>query len=170
MSFYGTVAEADAYHLARGNTAWTGDNALKEAALTRGSDYIDQRYRVRSCGGWASVFPGERTGGRAQEREWPRTGATDWAGNEIPDTEIPIEVKHATFEAALRELIAPGSLSPDFVPSAARTKVKVDVIEVTYASPQDGDSPPNRPVIPMIDEIIAPLTFRSSCGPAVFVV
>lgn len=167
---YGTLEEANAYHAARLNAGWTGTDAEKLAALERGSDYIDLRYRVRYCGGWASMFPGERTLGRGQDREWPRTGAEDYDGNAIPDDEVPIEVEHATYEAALRELVSPGSLSPDFIPGTARTKVKVDVIEVTYAQPKDGDSPPNRPVIPMIDEIIAPVTFRSSCGPAVFVV
>lgn len=35
--------------------------------------------------------------------------------NAIPATEVPIEIIHATYEAALRELASPGSLSPDFV-------------------------------------------------------
>lgn len=170
---YGTVTEADAYHAARGNTAWTGDNTVKTAALVRASDYIDGRYRCRlPSGRWQSMFTGEKTGGRTQEREWPRTGATDYEGNEIPSDEVPIEVEHAAYEAALRELTSPGSLSPDYVPSQLVTKEKVDVIEVTYSEPQpsvDG-SMPNRPVITAVDEILAPLLRKPADFPAVRVV
>lgn len=172
MSFYGTVADADAYHLARGNTGWSGTNDQKEAALTRGSDYVDLRYRwLTPCGRWESLFPGERTAGRAQDREWPRTGAVDYDGNAIPDDEVPIEVEHATYEAALRELVSPGSLSPDFIPGGQVTKEKVGPVEVQYAEAKfNPNSPPNRPIVPTIDEILAPLTFRPGCGVAVFVV
>lgn len=172
MAFYGTVADADAYHLARGNTAWAGTNPQKEAALTRGSDYVDLRYRwMTSCGHWESMFPGQRTGGRAQEREWPRTGAVDYSGNPIPDDEVPIEVEHATYEAALRELVSPGSLSPDFIPGGQVTKEKVGPVEVQYAEAKwNPNATPNRPIVPVIDEILAPLTYRTGCAPAVFVV
>lgn len=174
MSFYGDIAGADSYHLARGNAAWAGIDSLKEAALMRGSDYVDQRYRwLTTCGRWQSMFTGERTAGRAQDREWPRTGAVDYSGNAIADNEVPVEVKNAVYEAALRELVSPGSLSPDFIPSGQKVRVKVDVIEVGYAAPVAGDNTtPNRPIIPAIDEILAPLTFRPGygCGVSVLVV
>jgi hypothetical protein len=35
-----TIAEADAYHLARGNSTWTGDDTVKQQALTRAWDYL----------------------------------------------------------------------------------------------------------------------------------
>lgn len=172
MAFYGSVADADAYHLARGNATWTGSNEVKQAALTRASAYIDGRYRyVPKCGASWPLFSGEKTGGRAQELAWPRTGATDVDGNEIPDNEVPREVEHATYEAALRELVTPGSLSPDFVPSGQVTKEKVDVIEVTYAEARGMPGlPPNMPVIPAIDQIIGTLLNGVCCGPTVFVV
>jgi hypothetical protein len=171
MAIYGTLADANAYHTARGNTAWTGTDVVKLAALERGTDYIDGRYRWQTCGRWQSMFPGERTDGRAQEREWPRTGAEDYDGNAIPDDEVPVEVENATYEAALRELVTPGSLSPDFVPSGQVIKEKVGPIEVGYASPKaTANQLPNRPIIPTIDEIIAPVVFRPACLPAVFVV
>lgn len=172
MAIYGTRADADAYHTARGNSGWTGENAAKDAALERATDYIDGRYRWRLASGrWQSMFRGERTGGRAQDREWPRTGATDYEGNAIADDEVPVEVRNATYEAALRELQTPGSLSPDFVPSGQVVKEKVGPIEVGYAVPQaTANSLPNRPVIPAIDEILAPLLFRPADLPAVRVV
>ena len=90
--FYGTLIAADAYHLARGNTTWTGTDELKNAAMLRGTEYIDQAYR--------SDFPGEKTGQRAQLREWPRVDAVDINGNYIPTDEVPDEVPDATYEAA----------------------------------------------------------------------
>lgn len=173
MAFYGTLAEADAYHLERGNAAWPVASAEnREAALVRGSDYIDQRYRWQlTSGRWQTMFPGERTLGRDQAREWPRTGAADYSGNPIAADAIPIEVLHGTFEAALRELLSPGSLSPDFIPGGQVIREKVGPVEIGYAEPKLGPNMvPNRPIVPMIDEIMAPLTFRPYSGPAVVVV
>lgn len=162
---YGTLTEADAYHAARGRADWTDGNAdAREAALVRGSDYVDQRYTATGC---ATTFPGRRAGGRAQEREWPRTGATDREGNAIPDDSVPPEVVRAAYEAAYREFLAPGSLSPDYVPAENVTREKVGPIDITYGDSSGGQ--PNRPVVPVIDEILAGLLFRR-CGIGVVVV
>lgn len=159
MAVYGTVAQADAYHLARGNTGWDGDPAAKSAALQRATDYVDGRYRRLTAGGcWVSMFRGSRTGGRAQELEWPRTDATDSAGEEIAVDEIPVEVEHATYEAALRELVEPGSLTPTFIAVQQVTREKVGPVEVSYAEAHgDGAMPANRPVVPAIDDILSGL-------------
>lgn len=174
MSIYGTLEDADEYHADRANMAWPGDgtDADRNAALVRATDYIDGRYRwLLPSGRWQSQFPGERTAARGQDREWPRTGAVDYDGNELPDDEVPIEVEHATYEAALRELITPGSLSPDYVAAQQVTREKVGPIEVTYAEAKATDNTiPNRPVIPVIDQIIAPVLLRPYMLPAVFVV
>jgi len=161
MTIYGTLIGANDYHAARGNAAWAaGEIADREAALQRATDYIDGRYRMQTAGGcWVSMFRGKRADGRAQDLEWPRTGATDSEGNEIPDDQVPVEVERATYEAALLELTTPGSLSPVFVGSQQVTKEKVGPIEVQYAETEvkAGQMPPNRPVVPMIDDILAGL-------------
>ncbi|RZZ90601.1 DnaT-like ssDNA-binding protein [Pseudoxanthomonas winnipegensis] len=169
---YGTLQGADAYHLARGNAAWAaGAEAARTAALVRATDYIDGRYRYQLPSGiWQSMFTGVRTDGRAQPNEFPRTGAVDYDGNALPSDEVPVEVVNATYEAALRELTAPGSLSPDFVSSEQVTREKVGPIEVSYGSSTAAGAPPNRPVIPAIDEILAPLLRRPASLPAVLVV
>lgn len=105
MEHYGTLEAANAYHLALGNSGWTGDNALKTAALVRATIWIDRTFRDR--------FPGAKAGGRAQVLEWPREEVLDSNGIAIDDDEVPIEIEHAAYEAALREIISPGSLSPD---------------------------------------------------------
>ncbi len=91
-------------------------------------------------------------------------------GDPIQPDEIPEEVERATYEAALRELVAPGSLSPDFLASEVVTKEKVGPIEVTYAEAAADAQLPNRPVVPAIDEILAPLLRTPAVGPAVRVV
>ncbi|OSN39557.1 DnaT-like ssDNA-binding protein [Pseudomonas syringae] len=170
--FYGTVADADAYHAARANTAWTGGDMAKQAALIRASAYIDGKFQAQnSCGRWESLFSGVKTGGRAQALQWPRTGATDTEGHAIPADETPIEVVQATYEAALREIALPGSLSPDYVASTAIKRQKVDVLEIEYQAPSTVAGVPTRPVITIVDELIAPLLgCKIACGIAVFVV
>ncbi|SDT52679.1 DnaT-like ssDNA-binding protein [Pseudomonas prosekii] len=170
--FYGTVAEADAYHQARANVGWTGDDVAKQAALIRASVYIDGKYQAQStCGRWESLFSGTKTGGRAQPLQWPRTGATDNEGHAIPPNEVPIEIEQATYESALREIAVPGSLSPDYVASGAIKRQKVDVLEIEYQTASTGSGVPTRPVITVVDELVAPLLgCKTACGIAVFVV
>lgn len=170
---YGTLIEADSYHTERSNSAWAGTDDVKTAALVRASDYIDARYRYKlTSGAWICAFRGTRTGGRSQVAEWPRTGAVDSEGSTIPDTEVPAEVIRATYELALRELVEPGSLSPDYVPSAQVTQETIGPITVKYS---DGtkcadDVPPNMPVVPLVDGILSGLLRpRSTLLPAVMV-
>jgi len=164
MTHYGTLTEADAYHAARGRADWgDGNQDARTAALVRGSDYVDQRYTAADC---PATFPGHRAGGREQERAWPRFGVVDRDGNAVDPGTVPPEVVRAAFEAAYREFLAPGSLSPDYVAAEQVTREKVGPIETSYAT---GGALPNRPVVPAIDEILAGLLFRR-CGVGVRVV
>lgn len=171
--FYGSITAADAYHLARANAPWAGDDAAKQAALIRASAYIDGKYQFQNaCGRWESLFSGSKTGARAQPLQWPRTGATDNEGNSIPVDEVPIEIEQATYEAALREIVTPGSLSPDYVATGAIKRQKVDVLEIEYqAAATTPGTVPTRPVITVVDELVAPLLgCKTYSGVAVFVV
>lgn len=163
MAVYGDVTEATTYHDARGQGSRWSAVSDQEAALQRATDYIDQRYREKlKSGRWASMFTGERTNGRSQENEWPRTGAQDYEGNEIPDDEVPKEVEHAAYEAALLEGEEAGSLSPQYTATEQVTSETVGPISVKYADtskmhmPQ-GVETPNRPILPHVDEIISPV-------------
>ena len=170
--FYGTVAAADAYHAARANATWTGEDVAKQAALLRASVYIDGRYRkLLASGVWQSLFPGVKTEGRGQAREWPRTGAEDYEGHAIPSDQVPVEVEQATYEAALRELVEPGSLSPDFVAASTVKRQKVGPIEEEFSVAAGADGAASvRPVISIIDEMIAPVLVARYTLPAVFTV
>jgi len=169
---YGTLERADAYHQERGNTAWAaGEEVARKAAMLRGTAYIDGRYRVLlPSGRWVSLFPGVRTAGRDQPDEWPRTGATDSEGSRIPADEVPIEVEHAAYEAGLRELVRPGSLSPDYVASSLAIRKKVGPIEIAYSDKAADGGVPIRPVITVVDELLASLLRKPMVMPAVRVV
>lgn len=87
---YVSVADADAYHTAMGNTGWTGTDAAKEIALRRAAQYIDTRYTYR----------GTRVN-LNQALEWPRSSyETDGRAESWP---VP-NLKAACCEAALRAL------------------------------------------------------------------
>ena len=172
VSFYGSVEAADQYHQDRANTAWAGDEVAKQAALIRASVYIDGRYRkLLASGAWQSWFPGVKTEGRGQAREWPRAGAYDYEGNPIPADQVPVEVEQATYEAALREIVEPGSLSPDFVSASLVKREKVGPLETEFAVSVGADAAGSvRPVISIIDEMIAPVLVARYTLPAVFTV
>ena len=120
---YASVDEADAYHSLRGHTAWTGDDADKEAALVRATSYIDGEYSSR--------WPGFRSSG-TQALDWPRSGAADSDG--YLQEGVPAAVKVATIEAALIELTDAGSLSVAQERGGAIIREKVGPIETEYAS------------------------------------
>lgn len=146
---YATVAEADAYHTNMGAADWVGVTAAKEAALRRATQWVDGRYRRR--------FPGHRTLGRTQALEWPRSGLgySYYGVDTIAVDAIPIEVKSATMEAALREIVTPFSLSPDFVASQSVKREKVDVLETEYAGAMTASSV--MPILANVDAIMAGL-------------
>lgn len=126
---YASVADADAYLAARGQTLWagmvTGD---KEAALRRSTDYMQQAYRER----WA----GTRTN-MTQALDWPRwnvpvkdvPGGYGSLPTYLAANVIPAEVKQACIALALKA--AAGDLAPDIEPQTLSEKV--GPIEVTYA-------------------------------------
>jgi len=90
---------------------------------------------------WLSSFPdwdGEMTCGRGlQGLAWPRTGAEDCNGDDVPDNEVPVEVQQATYIAALAELSSPGILSPIITSGKQKKSVKVDVIAESYMTPAE---------------------------------
>lgn len=101
---YAALTDANTYFTNRAVTAWTGTDAAKEAALRRATTYLDNQYR----GKWIGIRTNE-----AQALAWPRLdgGRTRYGGLteplfdldefEIPTDTVPLQVQHATMEAAL---------------------------------------------------------------------
>lgn len=179
MSFYGTVLEADAYHAARGNAAWALlSNDEKEQALTRASDYLDRFYVQKlPSGRYHPLWCGVRTSS-SQARAWPRDNATFY-GEPVTNGTTPTAIEHGAYEAALREAEVPDSLLPDFTPSTDQgpvTQETVGPLTVKYADNSkimdmcNGCRPPNMPIIPAIDGIVAGYLCPSYDYPGVRVV
>jgi hypothetical protein len=119
---YVTEEEFDTYCDDRDITADDGD---AEAALIRAAVALDGKYRMK--------YPGYRTVGRLQGLEWPRTAAYDYEGLTIDTDEIPLEIKNAQCELALRELTEPGSLTPDLERGGNIRSIRAGSVGIDYS-------------------------------------
>jgi hypothetical protein len=118
---YATVAEADAYFLARGVTTWTGTDVAKENALRRGTNYLDNQYRGRWCGyrtfevqalAWPRIGEGQAMYTYSNGRGF--WGLIDLDGFPIDPQVVPTQVKNAAIEASLLALSG-ATLEPTLV-------------------------------------------------------
>lgn len=135
---YVSVVDADAYHLALGNTAWAAASLSdKEIALRRGTQYIDARYSFRSTQNWPD----------SQALQWPRAGYL-WPQKALTA---------ATCEAARRALS--GELYSD-QDSAAVVSETIGPISITYGSQRFG----GQVRFSIIDDLLARLTAGGSSG------
>lgn len=126
---YGSRAGFIEYHEARAREIpATWDNQFIDASLLVASEWIDNIY--------GSQFSGQKTGGFAQVREWPRLSAYATVPPSpylFDDDAIPDRVISATYEAAWRQATTPGSLQVDYTPGKYRS-VSVDgAVSVDYA-------------------------------------
>lgn len=140
------VADADAYHAARGTTLWaTLTTAEKEQALRRATDHMGQTYRMRWAGYRAKV---------AQALDWPRYDVPkpDTSVGRLmayyDDDVVPVEVRNACAELAFRA--ASGELAAD--QGQAVTERTVGPITTKYAP---GSVATKRYVA--VDRLLAPL-------------
>ncbi len=127
---WGSVAEADAYFAARGNTTWAAyTTEQKKANLINATDYICNRFKSRFYGVKTDLF---------QPLEYPRDdlpeGIVPDLDEDDPDytTQIPVNLKKAQFEYAVRAGAA--ALAPDPVVDSAgvtviTTKIKAGPVE-----------------------------------------
>lgn len=149
------MAFMDQYCSDMGYTTWgtiESPDSRRISAVIRGCRYVVRRY--------SEEWPGSKVGGRAQTLPWPRDDAYDVDGELIESTEIPTEVKQAQCEAALREYVNPGSLTPDYISAQRVVREKVGDLEVQYAD--DFSTGAMVPVISTIDDILTPIFGRKS--------
>lgn len=147
---YVTAAECTTYHTARGNTAWTGTDAVKEAALLKAAQYLDGHYCNRFKGG--KYQPLE------QSLQWPRVGVFI-DGHLLDAYTIPQRMKDAQCELALI------ALSADLAPavSAGIRREKVDVLETEYFA----GAPAGTTVYTAVNNLLADLLKPSNACEAV---
>lgn len=131
------VATANAFVARAAFIAWATDYYPDSIP----TDDTDTDAAIMRASSWLSTFPdwdGTMACGRGlQGLAWPRSGVTDCNGDSIPDDEVPAEVQEATYIAALAELSSPGILTPTITPGKQVKRVKVDVIEEEYMTPQE---------------------------------
>jgi len=145
-----SVSYADSYHSARGNDAWgAAATADKEEALRRASGYLSDAYR----------WPGYRVKPREQALMWPRFDVYDAENYPVDSDAIPVEIKKATAEVALKELSSPGSMAPEYTGADGAAPVKSEAVgslKVEYdTSRMTAES--NRPVLLVVKDILRPL-------------
>jgi hypothetical protein len=119
---YVSLAACDAYHTALGNTAWTGLDAAKEAAIRKATMWIDNAYRGR----WKGIRCAS-----TQPLAWPRWDVTDEDGLYVDPATIPTAISNATCEAALR-IIGGTDLDPDIDRGGQIKSESVGSLSVTY--------------------------------------
>lgn len=102
------------------------DDAIVDGKLLVASEWLDARY--------GGMFPGRKTNGRAQDRAWPRTGASDHEGYAIDFETVPVEIDYATYEAARREFNSAGILSRDYTPNKYQRAAVSGAVDVTYTN------------------------------------
>lgn len=142
-----SVVDATAYHAGRGNAAWssdTYDDEDRERAIRRATAFLSNSFT------WAGI----RSKNRKQALAWPRSGVVDQEGNGIKADEIPIEIIDACAEIALRELVSPGAMNPDFTASDLVKREKIGAIETEYAlSNMSADA--QRPVLLVVRDMVS---------------
>jgi hypothetical protein len=117
---YLSVADADTYHTTLLNSAWTGSNSVKEAALRKATNYLDESFA------WVGTIKS-----LSQALNWPRTNAHDSQGRDVSNS-VPVKIKNAVAELALLSLTE--DLSPTISNSNYIKREKVGEIEVEYQS------------------------------------
>lgn len=122
-----SVADCDAYHDARATTAWTDEPSsppeAKEAAIRRATAWLSNSF----------AWKGTRLNGRDQALAWPREDVEDAEGEEVASDVVPIEVVHATCEAAAYELANPGGLNPNVDLTARIRSEQIGPMRTEYA-------------------------------------
>ncbi|RKY06573.1 MAG: hypothetical protein DRP56_07180 [Planctomycetota bacterium] len=114
---YISFADADSYVAAHGADAtWTAaDDVDKEEALRLGTQYIDLEY-------------GERLKGYKAEQDnalcWPRYNVSDSDGYAVDSDAVPVRVKNAAVEAALRVIAGDDLLGTQSNPGAIKRERK----------------------------------------------
>lgn len=122
---------------------WPTDPAERSAAILRATRYLD-----------SLSWRGRKSGGRDQERAWPRIGVTDGEGYNIPENAIPREVVEAAKIFAIAEASDPEMLTPTVVPNEMAMMERVGPVSVQYRTRRDPQA--QRPIVMAARDLIAP--------------
>lgn len=128
---YATVAEADAYNASRPfSSAWTGSDAVKEAALKQAARLLDASFR----------WTGAAVDG-TQALTWPRSGMLSRNGFAIATTVVPQALKDAQSEFA-RQLLVADRTADNSAEKKDIQRIKADTVEIEYKEMRAGQTDP----------------------------
>lgn len=120
---YCTLAEANAYHTLYDNSDWAGTDADLELALIKACQSLDLLYGPK----YAS-----QVRSNSQSLLFPRYAFYDRFNKLRSATAIPIELKHAQCEIALKALNFENILpSPSVQSSIVSESITIDVIDIS---------------------------------------
>lgn len=119
----------DAWAVKFHGAASAKSDALKESAIRRTAAYLD-----------ALPWKGSKSNGRSQALSWPRTGATDAAGETIAADEIPAELVTAQHMLTWAEIASPGILNPSVKMAGQKELTAVGSGEKWTLTGAEGDS------------------------------
>lgn len=152
---YCTVEDADLYHENQGDpAAWTAATTNeKREALRIATTFLDYHYGSR----WAGV-----RGSSEQALDWPRSWATDSAGNAIDSDTVPLRLEQACAVAALLHVqgsvLLPQTQTTAGIASESNT-VGAVTRQVTYRG-----SKPASALFPIIERMMATAGLLTSNG------
>lgn len=155
---YGSLDDFKTFCESVGNDISIYPDEDLEAAIRRATAYLDATYGERFIGEAATAD---------QALEWPRAGAY-YRKKLLPDDDIPLKVKQASFAAAFLEAEAPGSLSTSFTSTGNILREKVDVLEVQYAENKNATLEDTTPVFSVIEGYLFGLLKTSAKGSPIF--
>ena len=156
-----------AEYLAENGLTLPGGSPTPAVLRQVGSNYVDAAYEPKL---WCS----SRTGGFAQERAWPRTGATS-NRVDVPSDLIPPQWIQASYRAAYLQAVTPGWATGGVDPSRITKREKAGEVEREFfeagKGAVSGNAAPGFRVDPLIDGLVTPwLCWGDYLYPAVMVV
>lgn len=153
---YGSDAGLVSYCTARGyDISALATEAARDGARARASTFVDGLgYMGGGYGVRIALWPGKPLVA-GQVAEWPRTGARDAYGQDVPET-VPERIENATYEASYQ--IAQGvDLNLVRNPMQTVLREKVDVIEQQFADASQITAEQLRVSVQSIETLVAPL-------------
>lgn len=148
---YISVVYADDYHAKFSNSPdWAGaDLASKERALRLATQFTDLRYGARFRGVRKSID---------QALEWPRVEAADSPLVFLLESSLPVKLKQATAEAALRALSE--DLMPDVESPGRVVSESIQVGAIKESVSYDASGKGETKKFSRIDALMQPLLRR----------
>jgi hypothetical protein len=148
------LATCDTYHSLRGNSAWTGTDAAKEAAIVKATFYLDRlnwkglKTGVNNPLAWPRYGDSLQGWNRMVMPASPFIGIVDEDGYDVGTATVPVKVQYACCEMALRFLNS-AVPEPDLDRGGKIKSQTIDVISITYES-----GAPTAPVYTVIQRLL----------------